>query len=70
MKIGDTFTITHSDGLVVKETVSKIETIREEKKVNRYHHRMINKIIDTYFEVSKTTLIICDSAAVYDLKEI
>tara|TARA_R110000782_G_scaffold246758_1_gene333448 strand:+ start:129 stop:341 length:213 start_codon:yes stop_codon:yes gene_type:complete len=70
MKKGDTFKITHSDGAVITEKVAKIENVREEKKVDRYHHRMINKIIDTYYEVSKYTLVLCESGASYDLKEI
>ena len=36
MKKGDTFTVKHSDGKVVKETVAKIETERFKEKVNRY----------------------------------
>ena len=70
MKVGQTFTVKHSDGLIVNEVVSKIETSREKKEVNKYHHIMINKIIDTYYEVTRTTLVICESAAVYDLKEL
>jgi pantothenate kinase len=70
MTKGQTFTVTHSDGLVVTETVSEVKTEREEVKVNRYHHHFINRIIDTYYEVKRTTLVICESAAVYDVKEI
>lgn len=70
MRKGDTFTITHSDGKVINETVYKVETEREKKEVNRYHHRLINVVIDTYYEVKRNTYIICESGAVYEPHEI
>jgi hypothetical protein len=69
MKKGDTFTVKHSDGKLVTETVAKIETERFKEKVNRYHH-ITNNIIETYYQVTRTTYVICESAAVYDIKEI
>ncbi len=70
MNIGDAFKVTHSDGKVINETICRIKTERETKQVNRYHHRFTNRIIDTYYEVKRTTFIICESGAVYEPHEI
>jgi len=70
MKKGQTFKIKHSDGIIITEVVDIVKNIRELKAVNVYHHIRKNSIIHTYSEVLKTTLVVCESCAVYDLKEI
>lgn len=66
---GDKFKVSHSDGVLVNETVSHVSIERETKEVNVYHHYK-NTIISTYNEVKRYVFIVCESGAVYEPNEV
>ena len=66
---GYKFQVTHCDGVVVNEVVSRISIERETKEVNVYHHYK-NTIIRTYNEVKRYVFVVCESGAVYEPNEI
>lgn len=67
---GSTFTIAHTDGVVINETVSHVITERIETTINQTKTNYPHNIYHTYIEVRNEVMVVCESGAVYEPYEI